>query len=73
MEVRAIKQNRDAVDEVNQSVNVNATNLRRVTCDNSLKTRTAQLSARGTFHGSHVYTNTTHKKTSENKHAVLKL
>lgn len=29
--------------------------LRRVTCDNSLKTRTAQLSARGTFHGSHVW------------------
>lgn len=31
------------------------TNLRRVTCDNSLKTRRAQLSAKGTFHGSHVW------------------
>lgn len=46
------------------------TDLRRVTCDNSLKTRTAQLSARGTFHESHVWKHT-QKKLETNSHSNL--
>lgn len=64
--------NADFKAYVNLIVHFVGTNLRRVTCDNSLKTRTAPLSAKETFHGSHVW-NVNKKKLLWEKITSVKL